>query len=173
MVGLGAVVTGDIPACAVVAGNPARVIRYRDAERYKRLASEQKYLNRVRRKAPHRRRDLKKNGPRFKELMARRGFMLSLEVVSADPDWRSAILYEMARAAGVRFGNAERYHVAIRTDLLESPGLCCSEITRAVMAVDEAAVVNEEILHSDLQELHSALHNPEMLGDPLSLGSAH
>lgn len=37
LVGACAVVTRDVPPCAVVAGNPARVIRYRDIERYEAL----------------------------------------------------------------------------------------------------------------------------------------
>ena len=37
VVGAGSVVTSDVPKCAVVAGNPARVIRYRDVETYDRL----------------------------------------------------------------------------------------------------------------------------------------
>lgn len=37
VVGAGSVVTVDIPKCAVVAGNPARVLKYRDVETYETL----------------------------------------------------------------------------------------------------------------------------------------
>ena len=40
-----ACVTKDVPACAVVGGNPARVLKYRDRERYDTLkASDSIYL---------------------------------------------------------------------------------------------------------------------------------
>lgn len=46
MVGMGAVVTKDVPPLAVVAGNPARIIKYRDREVYERLKAEGKiYLD--------------------------------------------------------------------------------------------------------------------------------
>ena len=37
VIGAGAVVTKDIPPCAVVGGNPAKVIKYRDKDQYFRL----------------------------------------------------------------------------------------------------------------------------------------
>lgn len=34
IVGLGAVVSKDVPSCAIVVGNPARIVRYRDEKEY-------------------------------------------------------------------------------------------------------------------------------------------
>lgn len=40
VVGAGAVVSKDVPPCAVVVGNPGRVVRFRDREQFEALASE-------------------------------------------------------------------------------------------------------------------------------------
>jgi len=40
----GAVVTTDIPSCAIVGGNPAKVFKYRDKEHYERLKKEGKFI---------------------------------------------------------------------------------------------------------------------------------
>jgi len=40
VIAAGAVVTRDIPACAVAGGNPARVLKYRDRDHYLKLKSE-------------------------------------------------------------------------------------------------------------------------------------
>lgn len=42
VVAAGSVVTKDIPPCAVVGGNPAKVIKYRNEEQYYRLKKERK-----------------------------------------------------------------------------------------------------------------------------------
>ncbi len=43
VIGLGTVVTKDIPKCAVAAGNPAKIIKYRDLETYSKLKAENKF----------------------------------------------------------------------------------------------------------------------------------
>ena len=44
VVAMGAVVTKDVPPCAVVGGNPAKVLKYRDVERYEQLKREKKFV---------------------------------------------------------------------------------------------------------------------------------
>jgi maltose O-acetyltransferase len=43
IVQMGAVVTNDVPKCAIVGGNPAKILRYRDRERFEQLKAEGKY----------------------------------------------------------------------------------------------------------------------------------
>lgn len=43
IVAIGSVVVKDVPRCAIVGGNPAKVIKYRDIERFERLKAEKKY----------------------------------------------------------------------------------------------------------------------------------
>jgi len=42
VVGAGAVVSKDVPSCAVVVGNPARVVKYRDVGHFENLESSEK-----------------------------------------------------------------------------------------------------------------------------------
>ena len=43
VVAAGSVVTKDVPACAIVAGNPATIIKLRDTETFQRLRSEEQF----------------------------------------------------------------------------------------------------------------------------------
>ncbi len=46
VIGAGSVVTKDVPSCAVVGGNPATVLKYRNEEKYLQLKAENKiYLD--------------------------------------------------------------------------------------------------------------------------------
>ena len=44
VVAMGAVVTKDVPPCAVVGGNPAKVLKYRNIEKYNKLKAENKFI---------------------------------------------------------------------------------------------------------------------------------
>ena len=43
IVAIGSVVVKDVPRCAIVGGNPAKVIKYRDIEHFEKLKAEKKY----------------------------------------------------------------------------------------------------------------------------------
>ncbi len=43
VVALGAVVTKDVPKCAVVAGNPAKIIKFRNIDKYEELKNNNRY----------------------------------------------------------------------------------------------------------------------------------
>lgn len=43
IVAIGSVVVKDVPRCAIVGGNPAKVIKYRNIELFDKLKSEGKY----------------------------------------------------------------------------------------------------------------------------------
>ena len=45
VVAMGAVVTKDVPPCAVVGGNPAKVVKYRDVDVYNKLKIEKKFVD--------------------------------------------------------------------------------------------------------------------------------
>lgn len=44
IIAIGSVVVKDVPAYAIVGGNPAKVIKYRDIEHFKKLKLEQKFI---------------------------------------------------------------------------------------------------------------------------------
>jgi len=43
IIGMGSVVTKDVPPCAIVGGNPAKVIKYRDIDKFERLKKEKMF----------------------------------------------------------------------------------------------------------------------------------
>jgi acetyltransferase-like isoleucine patch superfamily enzyme len=44
IIAAGAVVVKDVPDCAIVGGNPAQIIKYRNKEAFYKLKSEKKFL---------------------------------------------------------------------------------------------------------------------------------
>ena len=44
IIAAGAVVVKDVPKCAIVGGNPAKVIKYRDIEHYEELKSQRRFM---------------------------------------------------------------------------------------------------------------------------------
>ena len=44
IIAAGSVVVKDVPPCAIVGGNPAKIIKYRDKEHYYKLKAEGKFL---------------------------------------------------------------------------------------------------------------------------------
>ena len=45
IIGAGSVVTKSVPKCAIVAGNPARVVKYRDIKNYNNLVKQKKFFD--------------------------------------------------------------------------------------------------------------------------------
>ena len=43
IVAIGSVVVKDVPRCAIVGGNPAKIIKYRDIEHFEKLKNEGNY----------------------------------------------------------------------------------------------------------------------------------
>ena len=43
IVAIGSVVVKDVPRCAIVGGNPAKIIKYRDIEHFEKLKTEKSY----------------------------------------------------------------------------------------------------------------------------------
>lgn len=43
IIAAGSVVVKDVPRCAIVGGNPAKILKYRDIEHFEKLDKEQKY----------------------------------------------------------------------------------------------------------------------------------
>jgi len=162
IVGMGAVLTKNVPPCAVVAGNPAKVVKYRNIEQYERLKTEKKYLNQIRCEIPHHRRNIEANRRMFEDFIAVRGFVLNIEIFSDDLNYRSAILYELAMChSGILFGNAEKYHIAIRSDILMDIESCVAAIAHAILATSMATSVDREILRSDIVLLVENYHHKE------------
>ena len=44
VIAMGSVVTKDVPPCAVVGGNPAKIIKYRDIEKYNILKEKEEFI---------------------------------------------------------------------------------------------------------------------------------
>lgn len=65
VVGMGAVVTEDVPSGAVVGGNPARILRMRDAERIRSLLDLQKFFGRDRTRMLRKKRKALEEGDRL------------------------------------------------------------------------------------------------------------
>ena len=45
VIAAGSVVTKSVPKCAVVAGNPAKIVKYRDIDVYDKLVLEHKFID--------------------------------------------------------------------------------------------------------------------------------
>lgn len=153
VIGMGAVVVKDIPPLTIAAGNPARELKSRNQDRYARLVAEHKYLNLIRGNLPHRSANLRRNRQIFQHLMTSRGFVLNIELGSSTPEWKSAILYELAKAhAGILFGNAERYHIAIEHNRLLDIPATAKQVAGVIEQLRPNEPVDVDTLTNDLSE---------------------
>lgn len=111
VVAMGAVVTEDVPPCAVVGGNPARVLKYRDKEMYEKLKRMGKYLNDIR--------GIRVKVPptAFKAIAEQ--LKIKNEVSENDLQYvperiRSAALYRYSRKYGLKFDLTEHGYTVSR-----------------------------------------------------------
>ena len=101
VIGMGAVVAGEIPPLAIAVGNPARVIKYRDVERFRRLKAGGYWLRKVRgipqTEGWSAQRALRRWGEMIAAHLAREGFITTSTLTAEGVPWPEALLYAYAR----------------------------------------------------------------------------
>ena len=155
IIGLSAVVTRDVPPLAVVGGNPAKVIKYRDEQRYRRLLAEKKYLNNIRGSWSRFKGPINANRVLFQCLYGERGFVLSADMKVAELDYRSHILYRLAmEQAGCLFGNAGAFHIALNRLKATDIDVCARQIVLA--GAQHGVTLDAQLVRDDLAEMLEA-----------------
>jgi acetyltransferase-like isoleucine patch superfamily enzyme len=150
IIGMGSVVTKNVPKCACVGGNPASIIGGRDEKHYLRLINEHKYLNNIRGNYIQRRDLIKKEKSLFCENIREKGYMVNAELSNIDEIFRSYVLYELHQLfKGTYFGNAGRFHIAIRVDLKDNVNQIAVDIGKNFDSITPI-----EVIISDLQKLY-------------------
>jgi acetyltransferase-like isoleucine patch superfamily enzyme len=116
VVAMGSVVTKDVPSCAIVGGNPARVLKYRDLKRYELLKNERRYLN-----------DIRSNRVRVtaSSLRTVAGLFSNKEIVFEDElkaipkHMRGAVLYRFSIQNGYQFKLTQNGYAVVRTEKIK------------------------------------------------------
>jgi hypothetical protein len=151
---LGSVVTKDVPANVFVNGKPSRIFSCSEKDRYQRLVSEAKYLNKIRGSLIIKFRYINKYKNEYKTCLERKGYSLSSDI-NEELSLRSFLFNKVDLIIpGTEIGNAGKENINIM--LQEKPDLSC--LAREIIndCVENHKLDMEKLIIQDQKDLLEA-----------------